>query len=182
MNRDNSGLGNLFIGLQTRPVNDEGNSYFTAGFYLPTAEEGVLNYFSDYYHLQKFIPSSLSVYMNYAYHKRMSELSLISIEAGPDIMIPTGEGGNDTEFFFHYGGSAGVQIKKFLLNVELTGIAVLSEDIDDFGDRFINQIGFGAHWKEDLFAAKIFYRIFLRDELSEMVDGILGIGIFVAVD
>jgi len=62
-----SGLGNIFIGLQTKPqIMESRRSTYTFGLFLPTASlNGAL---SDYYYFSKYIPNSLGLHFNYAYH------------------------------------------------------------------------------------------------------------------
>lgn len=179
-----SGLGNVFIGLQTKPkVLENRRSTFTFGLYLPTASEeasynGAL---SDYYYFSKYIPNSIGLHFNYAYHYINTEGFNYGLELGPNLLIAT-KGSSETELFIHYGIITGYQINKLLLNLEVVGVAIISEDIENFGDRFINMLNIGAQWRGTVVTPKVFYKIYLRDEIRHTVDGVLSIGVNVSID
>jgi hypothetical protein len=182
---ERSGIGNIFIGIQTNPNTiDNGKSIFIFGLFLPTADEQAA--FSgldiNFYDIQKYIPNSVGLYFNYAYHKIINEGLNYGFEAGPNLLIPTEGENSETELFLHYGIHTGYQVNKLLLNVEFLGIAIISQDIDNFGDRLVHQLGFGAQWKEALITPKIFYRIYLREEMREIIDGVLGIGVSISIN
>jgi hypothetical protein len=175
----NQGLGNIFIGLQTKPnLSDKGKSIASFGVYLPTGGKDLFlgSSFINYYDLQKFTPNSIGLLFNYAYHKTASENFSFGFELGPNILIPTVGEYSETELFIHYGGGAVVHINKLSFNVELLGLGIISQEVDNFLDRFVHQAEFGLQWKESQVTPQIFYRIYLREEIREMVDGVLGIG------
>ena len=178
-----SGLGNIFIGLQTRPFMESQSSVFTFGLFLPTADERAASqgWAADYYGIQKYTPNSFGLYFNYAFLKMNGEGFNYGLEIGPNIVIPT-EKGLKTELLMHYGINTGYQISRLLINVELLGVAIISEDVEDFRDRFVHTLDFGAQWKGTIVTPKVYYKIYLRKEFSASVDGVLGIGLNVAID
>lgn len=183
-NYSENGLGNIFIGLQTVPgIRENRKSIFSFGLSLPTADEeaATKGLMADYYGIQKYVPKSLGVYFNYAYHKLNKEGFRYGFELGPNLLIPTKSNGAETEFYMHYGINTGYQVNKLLFNVEFIGIAIISEDIDNFGDRFKNSINFGLQWKETKVIPKIFYKIYLKKEMRDRIDGVLGIGVSVSI-
>ncbi len=180
-----NGFGNIFVGIQTKPkMMDDKRSIFTLGLFLPTAAEqaslnGVL---ADYYNFSKYLPNTFGFYFNYAYHRINTEGFNYGLELGPNLLIPTKNNNSETELFAHYGIIAGYQIDKLLLNLEIIGIAVISQDIDNFGDRFINMLNIGAQWRESTVTPKIFYKIYLRDDIRHNIDGVLGIGVNISIN
>ena len=62
-----------------------------------------------------------------------------------------------------------------MLGVELEGIVFLSEDIDDFEDRFNHSVAFGAQWTGRNIKPGIYYQIYLKEDFRDYVDGVLGI-------
>ncbi len=179
-----NGIGNIFVGMQTKSADDESKSIATFGIYLPTADEeaAYTALFSNYYDIQKFVPKSFGLYFNYAHHKIFEGGFRYGFEFGPNIIIPTESGYSETELFIHYAGTVGYQVNKLQVNIEFLGIGILTQSVDNFWDRLIHQFGIGAFWKESFITPKIFYRIYLRDEISNMIDGILGIGVIVSID
>jgi len=181
---EEGGLGNIFIGLQTKPESPEDSrSTISFGVFLPTAdkEAAFSGFFVNYYYLQKYLPNSLGFYFNYAYHKMPKKGFHYGVEGGPNIKIPTKKGLN-TELFLHYGGSAGYQIDNFLVNAELLWVFIASGEAAEFSDRFVHLIDFGFQLNGDVISPKIFYEIYLKDGINDYIDGILGIGINVSVD
>ena len=180
-----NGLGNIFIGLQTNPLimNDE-KSVFTFGIYLPSASDkppydGAL---TDYYYFSSYIPNYFSFYFNYAFHKINAEGFSYGFELGPNLLIPTKKNNSQTELFAHYGLLAGYQINKLQLNLEFVGVAIISEEIENFGDRFVNMVNIGAQWRESVVTPEVFYKIYLRSEIRHNINGILGIGVKISLD
>ncbi len=182
---DKSGFGNIFIGAQTNPgITANSKSIVSFGLFLPTAEEKAAysGLYVNYYDIQKYIPNSLGLYFNYAYLKVNNEGFNYGFEVGPNVLIPTEGKNSEAELFIHYGVNAGYQVNKLLFNVEFFGIAIISQQVDNFGDRLINLLGLGAQWKESRITPKIFYRIYLRDEMRNIIDGVLGIGVTVSIN
>jgi hypothetical protein len=179
------GLGNIFIGIQTNTkITNNSRSVFSAGVYLPTAEENIAIYglYSNYYDLQKFAPNNFGVYFNFANHRISGDNFNFVFEVGPNFIIPTGDNSSNGELFIHFGFDAGYKIDKLCFNVELLGMAIITEQPDDFIDRFVNMLNFGAQWKGALVSPKLFYKIYLKEEMSDMIDGVLGVGVTFSID
>ena len=182
---DKKGFGNIFIGIQTnKQIVNNRRSVVSAGVFLPTAEENIaLNgLYSNYYDLQKFIPNSFGIYLNYAYDRIISENFNVVFEVGPNFIIPTGDNNSNGEVLIHYGLDAGYKVDKLFFNVELIGMAIVTEEQDDISDRFINMLNFGTQWKGAVFSPKLFYKIYLKEVISDNLDGVLGLGVTVAID
>ena len=179
-----SGFGNIFIGLQTKsPTIENRRSTFTFGLFIPTASEGASfdGALADYYYFSKYFPNSIGFHFNYAYHYLNTEGLNYGLELGPNLLIAS-ERNSETELFMHYGISGGYQIDQLLLNIEVIGIAIITENIENFGDRFVNMLNIGAQWRGAVFTPKIFYKIYLRNEIRHNVDGVLSIGVNVSID
>ena len=180
-----NGFGNIFLGAQARAYSSLNiKSIITFGIYLPTASEDAAGsgIAAEYYYFSKYLPNSLDLYFNYAYHRINTEGINYGIEAGPNLLIPTKSEGNKTELLLHYGIIGGYCINKFLFSAELLGIMMVSEDIQDAGDRFVHLLDLGAQWEGNRISPKIFYQIYLRQEIRNSVKGVIGIGISVNID
>ena len=180
-----NGLGNIFIGLQSNLSSGENSkNVITFGLYLPTGSEdaaynGIL---SDYYHMSKYIPNSIGLYFNYAFHKLNTEGFDYGLEIGPNIISPTKKNSFTTEFLAHYGIITGYRIDQLSLNLEFVGNVIISGEIQQFSERFINMLNVGAQWMGPTVTPRIFYKIYLRDEMRQTVDGVLGIGVNLSID
>ena len=184
-NYSENGLGNVFLGIQTNPESiDNRKNIFTFGLYLPTASEKASfnGATADYYYIGKYIPNSLGIYFNYAFHKLNIEGFKYGFEIGPNLMIPTKGNGAETEFLAHYGITGGYQIKQLTLSLEFVGVVVISEDIQNFEDRFVNMLNIGAQWDGGIVKPMIYYKYYLREEIRHTIDGVLGIGVNVWID
>ncbi len=182
---DESGAGNIFIGLQTnKEIGDDKRSVVSFGLFLPTADEDVslFGIYSDYCSFPKYFPDALSLYFNYAYHNIKQNGLRFGMELGPTILIPTKDTGMDTEIYLHYGISTGFKAKQFLLNLELLGLAILTEDIDKLEDRFVHSINFGSAWIMGNVVPKVYYKLYLKEDISDIVDSVFGVGISISTN
>jgi len=176
-----SGIGNIYVGLQHR-LNSTAEKGLSAslGIFLPTMPEDkfsvfLIGVYSNYFEFQKFFPNTLTVYGNLAYHRIKSNGWMFNLEIGPNIMIATGDNDADTEVLIHYGLSGGYRVHDVAFKAELAGMAILTEDVDEFGDRFAHMLAFGVQWTRGPVRPGIFYKIYLKEELRDVVSGVIGI-------
>ena len=180
-----NGFGNIFIGLQT---NNEAYSYkksiYSFGLYLPTASEEASypGLYADYYYISKYLIKRLGIYFNYAFHKIEPEGFNYGLEIGPDLSIPTGDNNGDTELFAHYGILACYKMEKVSLNAEFVGVMMISQDFDNFGDRFVNMLNIGAQFNLSEVTPIIFYKFYFKEDINQTIDGVLGIRVNVSID
>ncbi len=171
-------IGNIYAGLQHISMKGTGSAVVSFGAYFATAEEDlghlVFGVFTNYEDMFKYYPDAWTLTANFAYFKTSEKGARFGLQAGPDLMIQTGDGSN-TEFLIHYGATAGYKAKWLLAAVELVGMMMITEDTDDFGDRFVHSIDFGASFVSKHFAPGVFYKIYLKEELSDFVDGVFGV-------
>ena len=92
--------------------------------------------------------------------------------------VRTKGGGRDTELFIHYGYTVGFQGENFAIFTELVGLVIITE----FSDCFINSIDLGATYISNSISPGVFYKLYLKEDLSDIVDGVLGIKIDVSVN
>jgi hypothetical protein len=184
-NFSESGVGNIFIGLQTHSGFNKGKSSAGSfGLYLPTSGEDICGLFGAYTHFidyAKYVTDLLTFYGNYSYVNRTPKGFRLGVEIGPDLVIPTGDGG-DTDFLIHYGFTFGFQDENFAVLSELMGLVIITEEADDFGDRFLHSLDFGFTYLRYNVKPGIFYKLYLKDDFSDIVEGVLGIKVDVTVD
>jgi len=173
-----SSVGNLFVGLQHRS-DSTGKSSLTFGVFLPTAgDDAGSGALANFYEIQKYGADLLTLYFNYGYRSIPvgAEGGFFGFEIGPNLFIPTSEGG-DTELFLHYGLSGGYQLRQLAFLTEFTGLFVVTEEADSFTDRFFPAINLGAQWTHGMVNPGIFYNLYLDEDLQDAVNGVLGIRI-----
>ena len=174
------GLGNLFVGLQLNDeLIDNRRSIISFGLFLPTADEraSINGLSSNFYDIQKFTPNSLGLYFNYAYNNVDTNGVCYGLEVGPNLLIPTKENGGDAEVFLHGGVNIGYKVSNLFLHVEYLGLAIITQEMNNFGDRFIHMLDIGAKWNSSFISPQIFYKIYLKEEQRQSIDGILGLGV-----
>ncbi len=179
LKKEETGFGNIFIGLQTKPdILKNNRSIISFGLYLPTAERDVAfdGIFVNYYNPEQFIPDLFGLYFNYAYYRNYNSGISYGLEVGPNVLISTQDKGGN-ELLMHYGLNTSYQIDKFLISFEYLGNMIVSANAENFTDRLIHQLNFGAMWRAGIVSPKVYYRFYLREALNEFVDGVLGVGV-----
>jgi hypothetical protein len=181
---DKNGLGNIHIGMQYRSeAAYHQGSNVALGVFLPTASDehgkyelSMLSALTNNHELQKYLPDLLTFHCNFAYfgyQPLSSGRTIFGIEAGPYVLIPTG-GIGDPELFTHHGLAMGLQLYDFAIIAEVLGLAIVSEDIRNFRDRFDHELAFGLQW---VGGVSVFYKVYLDEDNRDVVDGVLGIKI-----
>lgn len=176
-----SGIGNVYLGAQARlsqSLDQDMNISF--GVFLPIASEqqGMahsIGALADFYELQRSSLQTLTIYSNFAYHYRQINRGMFGFEIGPQLLIPTGDLEGDAELFGHYGLAAGFPLRDAAFFAELLGIFIITEDVGDFGDRFIHSLAFGAQLTASQVRPGLFYVLPLDDEFKLFLDGTLGL-------
>ena len=182
------GIGSIYVGIQTRPTSGStSSSSLQMGIFLPTATDEsfpvVLGLYSNYYEFQKYISDLLTVYGNFSYSMTHPRGAIFGIEIGPNLFIPTKDDvfEDDAELFAHYGIFGGFKLTSVTFSAELEGLAIISEDVDDFEDRFVHSVAFGAQWTGSNIKPGVYYQIYLKENLRDIVDGVLGIKVDVDI-
>jgi hypothetical protein len=98
------------------------------------------------------------------------------------LLIPTKGNGAETEFLAHYGITGGYQINQLTMSLEFVGVVIISEDIQKFEDRFVNMLNIGTQWDGGIVKPMVYYNYYLRKEIRQTIDGVLGIGVNVSID
>jgi hypothetical protein len=177
-------IGNIYAGMQYLRAEGDRTMVASFGAYLPTAEANLghvlLGAITDNIGLFKYIPDAWTFYGNFAWFDLREGGVRLGFEAGPDLVVPTGDNDSDTEFFLHYGLIAGFRAEKFAATLELIGLMVVSEDYDDFGDRFVHALDLGVSYISPHLSPGVFYMIYLgndENDWTSLVDGVLGVDV-----
>lgn len=184
-------MGNLYVGFTHRSVADRNSiTFFSAGVYLPTSGNSDYDSYvnsiavlANLHQLERLIPDMYTVYLNYAYRNTSSDVTIFGLEFGPQIFIPKPKEGvsePDTEVLMHYGLSTGIKLAPLSIMVEVLGLAIVTEDFDDFGDRFEHHAAAGLWLTGSTLRSSVFYQIPLHDDLKEVTKGVFGVKLEVA--
>lgn len=170
-------IGNIRLNYIQRfgDKNSEFQHYAVVGVYMPTAgEDSGFGFFDNYYDIFSYTDESFVVRGTYIDIRRLSAFT-ISVEIGPDLFIPTNDGG-DTELFAHYGiGLSSSPVENLAIRTELVGLGIISEDVGS-GNRFQHQATLGGRYQFGRIVPGLFYTLNLND-LNEIYDSSIGVEI-----
>jgi hypothetical protein len=180
---EENGIGNLYLGVQINPrdsVKKSSGLIASVGIFLPTiSEDKYLLFFqglyTDLHRMQKYIPNTLTIFGNVSCHKKEPNGFMYGFELEPNMFIPTKGENREGELYLHYGLTGGMQQTNLAITAELLGIVILTEDVDDFSDRFSHALVFGLQWTKGRIKPGIFYKIYMEEAQSEVISGVLGI-------
>ncbi len=138
MKGNETGIGNIFIGLQTT-TKTEGLT-FELGIRLPTSDEdkGIAylpSIISDFEKYSAFSPSVWSASILSTYQFGIYNGFYGSAVLGPTILIPRKDESGDTELIGNYILGAGYKNERFDVSARLVGFMILSESDLDFDER-----------------------------------------------
>jgi hypothetical protein len=177
----NGYMGNVYAGMQHISRKGSRSTIVSFGAFMPTGDDAlehmIFGILTNYEDMFKYYPETWTLYGNFAYFDIKKGGARLGLEIGPDLMIPTGDDGDDPEFLMHYGLTAGYQGESIAAMTELIGMVWLTEDFDDSGDRFAHSINFGVSYVSEHFMPGVFYKIYLKDDFRDLVDGVLGVNL-----
>ena len=179
---EDSGIGNLYLGVQIHNENDSGSRYYgSVGVFVPTISEdklwtiGLMGIFTNWYEAHKYVSDVFTFHGNVAYRYSKPNGPIVGVEIGPNVWINTEDVGDDVELFMHYGISAGYQFSQFAILTELVGLGMLTEEGEDLGDRFTHTLTVGVNWMSSVIRPGVFYQIYLDKDFRDVIDGVLGV-------
>jgi hypothetical protein len=187
---DKTALGNIYLGIQTRDSTSPNvGRNFSFGVFLPTSsknETANVNFFgllTNYYDLQKYLPETIALYSNIAFRWYLENGIRFGLDVGPQYLINiSDEGSGGSDFFLHYGLSAGVDINDFIIKSEFTGILILTGDAENFTDRFLNFLALGLSYTNFIVKPSIFYQFNLHEMYENLSSGSLGVKLSFVLD
>ncbi len=173
-----NGLANIFVSFR-KWINDEKTSALSAGLYIPTIGSDNLlrssiGLYSNVARLPMFIESAWTVYGNYAYTNPADRAGIFSIYAGPDVVIPTNEGG-DVEVLTHLGMKGGYKFDVFHAWGELNGIYILTEDALFNDSKLDGQLVLAGQFIINNVRPGLFYTIYFNDFITSVSPGVFGL-------
>lgn len=182
--QDLTGFSNLYLGLQFKGSHKENNiNAIEAGVFLPTAsEDGFFGITANYYELPKYVDQAVTFHASYKSYYNYADGFNFGYEIGPDLLISTDDDFEDEiELLMRYAVNLSYHFSDFFVMSELWGIAIITEEDGNFGDRTIHNYTIGAGYKFGKLIPRIYYKNFF-DEDAPNIDGVIGVGLFLAVD
>ncbi len=178
-----SGIGNIYVGLHSRPDSLDNNYSSTSfGIFLPTIKSnpsalGFLGVYAAFQEPQKAMNNILTLHANYIYLIGEHHRKYFGFEIGPQIYIPTTHSAGSIDLFSHYGISAGYAFSEVVFTSELLGLADLTNSYATFSERFDHSLALAFSFEISDWRPTLFYQIVIDDQASQIVDGIWGINL-----
>jgi hypothetical protein len=176
-----SGLGNLYLGLHSRP-DSLGNIYTTTslGIFLPTIKSSIsalsfLGVYASFQEPQKAMSDVLTIYASYIYLVGEHYRKYFGFEIGPQYYIPIrASAATTSDLYAHYGISAGYALFNIMFTSELLGLVGLTSTYDTFSERVDHSLALAASFKILDWRPTVFYQIVIDDQASQIISGIFG--------
>lgn len=174
-----SGLGNLYLGLQSRPDSAYGAwGSLSYGVYLPTAANNtpveIVGTYANPTAPQFALPNVLTLQANYLYLNTATDRMHYGFELGPQFLLPTSGSAGNVEVYVHYGLVVGNHFLGNLWIAELAGLALITDDAASFGERTSHVLSLGTQRSFGNLSPGIFLQLPLDSEVMDIVDATLG--------
>jgi hypothetical protein len=170
-----STIGNIYLGFDFL-LGSNLNSTFSAGLYLPTIDEDkalMEPAVADYPNFGKYIPNAISPVINYAFRSSSHPQLYYGFDAGLLGLIPTSKSNADGEAFFNYKLLGGLENPNLGFSVGFLGVMIITEEVDEFTDRFLNYLNVEFHYNGKGWQPQILYQKPLKDEISKYIEGMI---------
>jgi len=173
-------VGNIYMGALWGDKDLGGNTAFSLGLYLPTAQFGnntaaFTGILSEPSRFHLFLRDIMTLHANGLLYKRSSSGLYFRGEFGAEYSNYVGGGGSRGEMSLRYGAGIGYEEKGFSLGVELVGYWLVTANVAQLSDGQFNVVSFGGEFRGSVFIPGLYYSIPLNDEFSDFVDSLLGI-------
>jgi hypothetical protein len=151
------------------------------GIRLPTASSNDVSALgvgavSDYDRFEAFLPDVLTAYTSVMGRARVSDQLTINVGGGPVVSIYTKDtGGDQAEVFAQYALLTNFAGNVVTVQGGFTGRALVTESELSFGERSVHQFGLGVTKSSGAFRPGVHVRVPVDNDLSELIDFVVGI-------
>ena len=177
--KSETAIGNPYIGFETSTGK---KAFLEMGLHIPLASDKkfralAAGLFSDLDRLEAFGSEVLPLHLSLNYDHREASGFSIRLRGGPDLWINTDseQGSDETELYMHYSAQLGYENVQFCFLAGITGKWWVTGEDMDFGERTFHQLGFEAGLKFGRIHPGIHLRLPLDDDLSEVLDSVIGL-------
>ena len=173
-------LGNIYVGLEGRRA----GAFGEAGVRLPTSDEHrgdalIVGIFSDLGRWEAFLPNAF-VFSAWSNYRSPQETGLGGrIRVGSSIWVPTE--GEDVDVLLHYTGQLFFRDPVGELSAGFTGRLVVTE-AGDLGKRTLHELGFSGSLTRGNVKPALHFKVPLDDDLSSVLDFVMGLSLAVLID
>jgi len=175
-------VGNIMIGVQSNRYFKNNKTFsFDLQLFLPTAAKDgndALEYatFANASEFQKYLGDITSITANGTFASNPSSGWFYALSGGLMYLMGGADSGIDDDLCMRYMLGGGYKVKSLAFGIDYQGLINLTNDsFDDFRDRMFDVVNIGAHYSFGNFQPSLFYSVYTRDDLSDIVSGTLGI-------
>ena len=179
---NDNAIGNIMIGVQSNRYFKNNKAFsFDLQLFLPTAPKDnndALEYatFANASEFQKYLEDVTSISTKGTYASNPESGWFYALSGGLMYLIGSADSGLDDDLCMSYMLGTGYKVKSLALGIDYQGLINLTNDsFDDFRDRMFDVVNFGAQYSFGNFQPSLFYSVYTRDDLSDIVSGTLGI-------
>ena len=182
-------LGNLYFGMHmTNQRSERTKSVLSIGFHLPTSSAKITNIEAISYGLlanlhqaRRALPNTWTVYSSMAWWMETSRGNSFGGEFGAEAWVPVDGFNFDPDLFLRSGFSASGRSRHFSFTTELMGLFMATGKADNLSDRLESHLAFGIGLRNYNVRPSLWYQIPLDDDISRVVDGVIGFQIEVSM-
>ncbi|MBI9063138.1 MAG: hypothetical protein JEZ14_14240 [Marinilabiliaceae bacterium] len=184
--KNDNGIGNVMMGVRFQKWFTESRCFQWRGqLYLPTTtkEEFDLGQFmllSDFNDFPKYAQDVTTAAFLFGYYNNPHRGGFYYVDGGPQFMV-SHDSDVDSEVFVRYAFGGGYNSGTLAVSGELIGQAIVSEDMDEFNNRFCSSLNFGVHYTKSFIKPSLFYSVYLKDDINEVVSGVLGVKVAISI-
>ena len=179
MDIDGSSLGNVFLGLQSRPAPGDRRTWTTFGLFMPTGDDDMgafAGVVADPTRPERFSPETMTLFGEYAWRHAAPGLTMQgAVGLQLQMVMLDDYAGDPGEMFLHYGQAVSWGTGDARLIAEFSGLMVVTEQPDEFGDRFLNNIALGLGWRLGRLTPTAYYRWPLNESVQNLVNSVFGL-------
>lgn len=170
-------VGNPFVGFQYV----QSHRIFEFGARLPIVEHGteiaeMIGIFSDLNRNEAFFPDVTTIYGRAYRNTHRTTGFRAAYHTGATVMIPDHESA-DAQLFFDYRADAGFDTGVFSVAGGLTGRMNLTDEFDDFSDRYTHHIHAQSTLKLGGFEPGVHFKIALDEDIRDFIHYTFGVHI-----
>lgn len=183
-------IGNIMIGVNTNHYQQKSRVLsLDLQLYLPTAPHKYdplsIAAGTNLCEYQKYLYDVTTIATKVTYASNPETGWFYSLSGGAQLLIGKSDYvGDDNDLYFSYALRTGYKIKSFAFGLDYNGIIKLTHTETDayryrrsheFRDRMFDAINVSAHYSLNNFQPSIFYSVYTRNDLRDIISGTLGI-------
>ena len=175
--------GNLMLGATyCKKLNNSKYLNTQGSIFLPTASHGSNNKALDYMlygdlsEMHKYLNYVTTIFTKIAYGTIKQTAWNFELGGGLEYMFAGSNATVADDLYLNYSFNGNYSFDQFALSADYTGLINLTTDeYDDFRDQMFDVFSLGAHYSAGNFQPSLFYSVYTRDDIRDVISGTLGI-------